>query len=91
MVIGPIANDTIFDTFGIISSGWLKPEDALSLLMIGPEYTQVAVKTDKAAAQLKWTGARTVTGVREQREALAEERTRYDERFAEQVRRITGE
>ncbi len=91
VVIGPIANDTIFDTFGIISSGWLKPEDALSLLMIGPEYTQVAVKTDKAAAQLKWTGARIVTGVREQREALAEEMARYDARFAEQVRRITGE
>ena len=53
-VIGPIANDTLFDTLGIISSGYLNPEDALSLLMIGPEYTQVAVKTEKAAKQLRW-------------------------------------
>ena len=29
MIIGPIANDTIFDTFGILSSGFLKPEEAL--------------------------------------------------------------
>ena len=40
VIIGPIANDTIFDTLGILSSGYLRPEDALRLLMIGPEYTQ---------------------------------------------------
>ena len=57
VVIGPIANDTIFDTFGIISSGFLKPADAMKLLMIGPEYTQVAVKTEKAAKRLRWLGA----------------------------------
>ncbi|MBQ6722192.1 MAG: DUF3990 domain-containing protein [Clostridia bacterium] len=54
VVIGPIANDTIFETFGIISSGFLKPEDALKLLLVGPEYTQVAIKTEKAASRLKW-------------------------------------
>lgn len=35
VIIGPIANDTIFDTLGIISSGFLEPEAALQLLMIG--------------------------------------------------------
>lgn len=35
VVIGPIADDTIFDTFGITSSGTLKPNDALALLRIG--------------------------------------------------------
>ena len=54
VVIGPIANDTIFETFGIISSGFLKPEDALKLLLAGPEYTQAAIKTEKAAGQLRW-------------------------------------
>ena len=53
VVIGPIANDTIFETFGIINSGFLKPEDALKLLLVGPEYNQVAIKTEKAASQLK--------------------------------------
>ena len=52
VVIGPIANDTIFDTLGIISSGFLQPEEALRLLKIGPEYTQVAVKSERAAACL---------------------------------------
>lgn len=46
--MGPIANDTIFDTLGIISSGYLKPDEALSILKIGPEYRQVAIKTEKA-------------------------------------------
>ena len=57
VVIGPIANDTIFDTLGIISSGFLQPEEALRLLKIGPEYTQVAVKSERAAACLRWVGA----------------------------------
>ena len=57
VIIGPIANDTIFDTMGIISSGFLDPEEALDLLKIGPEYVQVAVKTKKAAGQLKWLSA----------------------------------
>ena len=35
-----VANDTIFDTFGIISSGFLSPEETLRLLKVGPEYTE---------------------------------------------------
>ena len=61
VVIDPIANDTIFDTLGVISSGFLKTEDALKLLMIGPVYTQVAIKTEKAAAQLTWIRSETIT------------------------------
>ena len=45
VVIGPVANDTLYNTFGIISSGLLKPADALALLRIGPEFTQTAVKS----------------------------------------------
>ena len=82
VVIGPIANDTIFETFGIISSGFLKPEEALRLLMIGPEYTQVAVKTQKAADQLKWTGAEKITGVEAYKASLKKEQEAYQEQFA---------
>ena len=46
VIIGPIANDTIYDTFGIITSGLLKDEQAMRLLMIGPEYTQIALRTE---------------------------------------------
>lgn len=38
MIVGPIANDTIFDTFGIITSGFLSAEQAIKLLLIGPQY-----------------------------------------------------
>ena len=48
VVTGPVANDTLYNTFGIISSGLLKPADALALLRIGPEFTQTAVKSLKA-------------------------------------------
>ncbi len=54
VIIGPIANDTLFDTYGIITSGYLKREDALRLLMIGPQYTQVAIKTEKAVSKLRF-------------------------------------
>ena len=91
VIVGPIANDTIFDTYGIISSGYLEPGDALRLLRIGPEYTQVAVKTERAAARLKWTGARTVVDVERHREALKEELTQYERQFAEQIGRILGD
>ena len=91
VVIGPIANDTIFDTFGILSSGFLKPEDALRLLMIGPAYTQAAVKTDRAAAQLTWLGARRVPDVEARKAALGAEIEDYRQRFARELERVTGE
>lgn len=54
VIIGPIANDTIYDTFGITTSGILKKEEALKLLLIGPEYKQIVLKTQEAADRLKW-------------------------------------
>ena len=89
VVIGPIANDTIFETYGIISSGSLSAEDALKLLMIGPEYPQVAVKTEKAAGQLRWIRAERVSGTgAEQRSA---EQAEYDAAFAPVIQEILGE
>lgn len=88
-VIGPIANDTIFETFGIISSGFLKPEDAMKLLVIGPEYTQVVIKTEKAAAQLHWIGSETVTRIDEHVRKKEEEA--YQAAFAEVMETISAE
>ena len=89
LVIGPIANDTIFESFGIISSGYLKPPDAMKLLMIGPEYTQVAVKTEKAVRQLRWLRAEAVIGADA---ALRKaEQDEYDAVFAKVLLEITEE
>ena len=88
VVIGPIANDTIFETFGIITSGYLSPGDALKLLMIGPEYTQVAVKTEKAAKQLQWISSAVVTDVEKHKAALQNEQQEYQKKFAETLERL---
>ena len=58
VVIGPIANDTLYDTFGIFTSGLLAREDALRLLQLGPAYEQVVLKTERAAGQLHWRAGR---------------------------------
>ena len=89
VVIGPIANDTIFETLGIISSGFLKPSDAMKMLMIGPEYTQVALKTEKAVRQLRWLRAEKITKLDdEQRRA---QQAAYDADFARVLNEITEE
>ena len=87
LIIGPIANDTIYDTLGIISSGFLKREEALELLLIGPEYEQVAVKSEKAVSQLTWMTARTidVEEIRQYREIIAQEQAEYMKLFAEKM------
>ena len=86
VVIGPIANDTIFDTLGIMSSGYLKPEDAVKLLMIGPEYTQVAIKTEKAIKQLRFARSEKITKIA--KEALQIEQEAYQKSFAQELEKI---
>ncbi len=86
IVAGPIANDTIFDTLGIISSGLLKPEEALRLLLIGPEYTQVAIKTDRALRQLKWIRSFSAIGG----ESSREEQEAYQKQLGEVLEEIAG-
>lgn len=89
VVIGPIANDTIFDTFGIISSGYLEPAEALKLLMIGPEYTQAAIKTEKAVKQLHWMGSEKITKL--ESDLLKAEQEAYATAFAKAMEEMEGE
>jgi len=93
VVIGPIANDTLYDTLGIVTSGYLSQCEALELLMIGPEYLQIAVKTEKAAGQLTWQSARQLShGETAQfREQVQREEQVYQEAFAAALFRMTGE
>ena len=88
-MIGPIANDTIFETFGIISSGFLKTGDALKLLLVGPEYTQAAVKTERAAKQLRWI--RSVRIEKQDKDFRKADQEKYQADFARAVREIVGE
>lgn len=85
VVIGPIANDTIYDTLGIMTSGVLTREQPLELLRIGPAFVQTVVKTEKAAAQLKWRSARTLVPgeVARFRERVQQEEADYHALLAE--------
>lgn len=57
VLTGPIANDTIYDTWGIVTSGLLEKETALRILEIGPAYNQTVIKTLKAVKALTFCGA----------------------------------
>lgn len=90
VITGPIANDTIYDTLGITTSGFLTKEQSLQLLMIGPVYTQTVLKTEKAAAHLRWTGSvildeETINGCRE---TVRKEESEYLKEFGCLLERI---
>ena len=90
VIIGPIANDTIYDTFGIITSGFLNKDDSLHLLLIGPAYEQVVLKSEKAVSKLKWLSSEVLSSERvsEYRKLVAAEEEEYQKLFAEEMERI---
>jgi len=89
VVMGPIANDTIFDTLGIISSGYLDPEDAMKLLMIGPAYTQIAIKTERAVQNLRWMKSERISRLDET--SLKTEQELFQGAFARKLEQILEE
>ena len=93
LIIGPVANDTIYDTFGIITSGFLSPNVALQLLLIGPEYQQIVVKSEKAAEKLTWLSCETLSGeqLADFKTTVAREEKDYQEKFAEILVQINHE
>ncbi len=84
VVIGPIANDTIFDTFGILTSGLLDEATALRMLQEGPEYEQIVLKTPRAAEHLHWLSAEILdeADLAAYRQTVAAEEKRYQEAIA---------
>ena len=93
VIIGPIANDTIYNTMGILSSGFLTPRQSLRLLMIGPVYTQLVIRTDKAAAQLEWLSARVLDSAELERcrQLVLREEEEYLRAFGEAMETVLNE
>ena len=87
VIVGPIANDTLYDTWGILTSGLLPPETALRLLCVGPMYLQTVVKTEKAARALRFLGAEPIpdTEIEAFRAIVQEEEARFQAVFAETI------
>lgn len=86
VIIGPIANDTLFDTWGIITSNLLEKEQSLQLLKIGPVYEQTVIKTEKAAAMLQFKDAVQMSSeeIAGYRETLQKEELEFQNEFLKQ-------
>ena len=91
LIIGPIANDTIYDVLGITTSGFLTKEEALALLQIGPEYFQAVIRTPAALAALTWTGARMLSSeeIRASQAIVRAEAEEYQIAFAQMLEKLT--
>ena len=86
VIIGPIANDTIFETLGVLSSGFIKPEDAMKLLKVGPEYIQVAIKTEKAKKNLRFIESKKIEKLND--ETKKKEQDEYLEALSKELEKI---
>ena len=87
VIIGPIANDTIYDTLGITTSGFLTHEQATRTLLIGPVYEQTVIKTDKARSALRFLSAEILTSdeIAGYRDAVKQEEKQFQEEFAKLI------
>ena len=87
VIIGPIANDTIYDTLGITTSGFLTPEQATRTLLIGPVYKQIVLKTEKAAAALHFLSAEILPSeeIARYRESVLRGEKQFQEQFAKLI------
>lgn len=93
VIIGPIAVDTIYDTWGIITSGLLSREQSLKLLLMGPEYYQTVIKSEKGAAALRFIRAEELRHdeIAAWRETVQREELEYQMHFAQELEEMTGE
>ncbi len=85
VIIGPIANDTIFNTMGIMTSGYLSDDEALQLLCIGPLYRQIVIKSQRAADKLKFLSSEIIPAdvISLNKRTTACEEEEYMKKFAE--------
>ena len=87
VIIGPIANDTLYDTWGVITSGLLDKKLALELLQIGVSYTQIVLKTEKAASRLRFLSSEVLDpeSLIPYQKAVKDEEKAFQQQFAERL------
>lgn len=88
--IGPVANDTLYDVWGVTTSGLISPGQALALLSVGPQYTQIAVKSTRAASRLRFISANVISrdDAASYREVVLREQDLFREAFLEQAEKL---
>ena len=90
VVIGPIANDTIFDTLGIITSGIFSDHESLQLMKVGNRYDQIVIKSPKALENLTWESAEEISEeeIDKYRELVKKEEERYQKKLADLIEKF---
>ncbi len=90
IIAGPIANDTIYNVMGITTSGLLDRSLSLKLLMAGPAYRQIALRTEKAAAHLRWLASEVIPSekIAESRQIVRREEAAYQAELAKVIQEI---
>ena len=89
VIIGPVANDTIFNTMGIMTSGFLSDDEAMRLLCIGPCFYQITLKTVVAADRLTFISSEVLP-----KEAIEEGKRDFsinEERYMNEFARVMEE
>lgn len=90
IIIGPIANDTLYDTGGIITSGLINRKQAFQMLSVGPCYEQIVIKTDRARQALRFADATEISEseVEGYRAIVREEEQRFLEESAKVLTKL---
>lgn len=87
IIIGPIANDTIYNTMGILTSGLLDRKTILEILMVGSTYEQIVIKTEKAVSNLRFISSSVLAHeeIESYKDIVKQEETAFQKAFAEIV------
>lgn len=87
VVIGPIANDTIYDTWGILTSGLIDRAKSIEILSLGNCYNQTVLKTENALKNLKWLSSRIISydEILSSRRIIADEEEKFQSLMMEML------
>ena len=90
VIIGPIANDTVYDLWGTLTSGFIDSETALRVLMAGPAYEQVVIKSEKAVSALRFISAEALSHetIEEYRNTVKDEEDAFLKEFEKIIENI---
>jgi hypothetical protein len=82
-VIGPIACDTLYDTWGILTSGMVGKKLAVEAYRLGPCYRQIVLKSERALSALHFVAAQTVAKeqIAQNRATVKREEQAYQEKL----------
>ena len=62
IVIGPVANDTLYRVFRLYENGDIDRETAIKRLKIAELFNQITFKTEKAIEELQFTKSEVISG-----------------------------